>query len=81
MQPSAAQEPDAQKPDTDTPPKITLKSRAELRAILVNAGLGRTVAEKISQAGWAAISTTEADDDLAEACADLAQSLIANLRF
>lgn len=48
--------------NTDPSPSsgdLVLKSRAQLRGILMAAGLKRSAAEKICQGGWAALATEE----------------------
>ena len=51
---------------------LSLKSRAELRDLLRDAGLARAAAEKIASAGWAALATSDPET---EAKAELARMI------
>ncbi|MCC5976171.1 MAG: hypothetical protein JJT81_19260 [Rubellimicrobium sp.] len=72
-------------PSPDTPqetqpaaadkPALVLQSRADLRALLIKAGLARAAAEKVARGGWPALSGETTETDLAEECADLARAL------
>jgi hypothetical protein len=59
---------------------ITLQSRAHLRSLLLDAGLARGAAEKVSRAGWAALAGEPTESDLAEDCAALARTLAATFK-
>jgi hypothetical protein len=66
-------QPDAAKP------ALVLNSRAELRDVLIDAGLARGAAEKVARGGWPALSGGLTKSDLAEDCADLARQLAETL--
>lgn len=51
---------------------LSLKSRADLRDLLRDAGLARAAAEKIASAGWAALATSDPET---EAKAELARMI------
>lgn len=55
-------------------PRI-LNSRAELRDLLVNAGLARGAAEKIASGGWPALAGEPTETDLIEEAAMMARDL------
>ncbi|MEI4261028.1 hypothetical protein [Roseovarius sp. D0-M9] len=67
-------------PKTEQPadqPKrdLVLNSRADLRDLLIKAGLARAAAEKVAKGGWPALSGEITETDIAEDCADLARTL------
>ena len=76
-------------PSQDTPqekqlaaadkPALVLQSRAELRDLLIKAGLARAAAEKVARGGWPALSGETTETDLAEDAAELARALAATL--
>jgi hypothetical protein len=69
---------DTPKTDTTnaTPQRdLVLQSRAELRDLLIKAGLARAAAEKVARGGWPELSREITETDLAEDCADLARTL------
>ena len=64
------------RPQTDQPkPALVLKSRAELRDLLIEAGLARAAAEKVARGGWPALAGGITETDLIEEAAALAASL------
>ena len=66
--------PDA--PTTEKPKAaLVLNSRADLRDLLIKAGLARAAAEKVAKGGWPALSGEITETDLAEECADMARAL------
>jgi hypothetical protein len=67
--------------NTDKPkePRV-LASRAELRDLLIEAGLARGAAEKVAKAGWAALAGEVTETDLAEEAAELARALAETLK-
>lgn len=54
---------------------LVLNSRAELRDLLIQAGLARGAAEKLSRGGWPALAGEITETDLAEDCAAMARTL------
>lgn len=62
-------------PEPTAEGRLELQSRAELRDLLIAAGLARGAAEKISKGGWPALIGEITETDLAEECADLARTL------
>lgn len=68
-------------PSPDTPttekhkPTLVLNSRADLRDLLIKAGLARAAAEKVARGGWPALAGEITETDLAEECADMARAL------
>ena len=70
-----------EKPNTDQPkPALVLKSRAELRDLLIEAGLARSAAEKVARGGWPALAGEITETDLIEEAAALAASLADTFR-
>lgn len=68
-------------PQTEQPaeqPKrdLVLNSRADLRDLLIKAGLARAAAEKVAKGGWPALSGEITETDIAEECAKLARNLV-----
>jgi hypothetical protein len=66
-------------PDTPQSEPLVLKSRAELRDLLLSAGLARGAAEKIARGGWAALAGEPTETDLADDAAELARVLAETL--
>ncbi|MCH8467498.1 MAG: hypothetical protein LAT78_13140 [Roseinatronobacter sp.] len=60
-------------------PALVLNSRADLRDLLIKAGLARGAAEKAARGGWPALSGEITATDLEEECADLARALAKTL--
>jgi hypothetical protein len=60
-------------------PALVLQSRADLRDLLIKAGLARAAAEKVARGGWPALSGETTETDLAEECTDLARALAETL--
>ena len=67
--------PQKKQPDASDKPALVLNSRADLRDLLIKAGLARAAAEKVARGGWPALSGEITETDLAEECADLARAL------
>jgi hypothetical protein len=67
--------PQTKTPDAKPKSDLVLQSRAELRDLLIKAGLARAAAEKVARGGWPALSGEITETDLAEECADLARTL------
>ena len=67
--------PQEKQPDAARKPALVLNSRAELRDLLIKAGLARAAAEKVARGGWPALSGEITETDLAEECTDLARAL------
>ena len=67
--------PQEKQPDAARKPALVLNSRADLRDLLIKAGLARAAAEKVARGGWPALSGEITETDLAEECADLARAL------
>jgi hypothetical protein len=67
--------PQEKQPDLDRKPALVLNSRADLRDLLISAGLARAAAEKVARGGWPALSGEITETDLADECADLARIL------
>lgn len=55
---------------------VELKSRSELRDLLISAGLARGAAEKISRGGWPALVGEPTEQDLLERGYDVARKLL-----
>jgi hypothetical protein len=68
--------PNAPQPDKPegSEPRI-LNSRADLRDLLVDAGLARGAAEKIATGGWPALAGEPTETDLIEEAATMARDL------
>lgn len=64
-----------EKPAGSQPRDLVLNSRADLRDLLIKAGLARAAAEKVAKGGWPALSGEITETDLAEDCANLARTL------
>lgn len=63
-------------PTTEKPkPALVLNSRADLRDLLIRAGLARAAAEKVARGGWPALAGELTEIDMAEECADMARAL------
>lgn len=62
-------------PQPDTAPAVVLHSRAELRALLIKAGLARGAAEKVAAGGWPALAGELTQHDHAEEAAAMARAL------
>lgn len=70
-----------QEQSADTPKRdLVLNSRADLRDLLVKAGLARGAAEKVARGGWPALAGEITETDLAEEAANLALALAENLK-
>lgn len=54
---------------------LVLNSRAELRDLLIKAGLARAAAEKIARGGWPALAGEITETDIADEVAGLARTL------
>ena len=54
---------------------VILTSRAELRDLLIGAGLARGAAEKVARGGWPALSGELTETDLIEEVAKVARDL------
>ena len=77
--------PSPETPQTEQPaetPKrdLVLNSRAELRDLLIKAGLARAAAEKVAKGGWPALAGEITETDIIEETAALAASLADTLR-
>ncbi|MCC5956466.1 MAG: hypothetical protein JJU07_10195 [Natronohydrobacter sp.] len=67
--------PQEKQPAAADKPALVLQSRADLRDLLIKAGLARAAAEKVARGGWPALSGGPTETDLAEECTDLARAL------
>jgi len=54
---------------------VELKSRSELRDLLISAGLARGAAEKIARGGWRTLAGELTEDDLLEEVVAMASAL------
>lgn len=71
--------PQEKQPDAARKPALVLQSRADLRDLLIKAGLARAAAEKVARGGWPALSGETTETDLAEDAAALARALAETL--
>lgn len=58
---------------------LVLKSRADLRALLIEAGLARAAADKVARGGWPALAGEITETDIVEESAELARALAKTL--
>lgn len=64
-----------EQPQAKPKAELVLNSRAELRDLLIQAGLARGAAEKLSRGGWPALAGEITETDVAEDVAGLARTL------
>ncbi|MFD1507957.1 hypothetical protein [Lacimonas salitolerans] len=79
VMPSSPDTPQEKQPDASRKPALVLQSRADLRDLLIKAGLARAAAEKVARGGWPALSGETTETDLAEDAAALARALAETL--